>query len=214
VRDEVWQPGHDVLVLTEADSDGPPYVGFLDIPSIEAATGLRYLHAKPQHRWDTDSHGFLGAIVFVHPSFLVNAIHLLDLPGWCHRGAVVVDLSRGDDHFLLVATHLSLSQVLRLAQMRVIAQHIERAAPKPAVLVGDLNEWRPWGGLALSRRCLGVTLDGPAKATFPAARPVLPLDRVLCTPPAKVLSSTVLDGPGIRQTSDHRPLAATIQLNP
>ena len=99
-----------------------------------------------------------------------------------------------------------------MAQMRTIGQHLFRRAKRPTILAGDLNEWRPWGGLALSRRVTGLDLKGPAPLTFPAKRPILPLDRVLVTPPARVIEARVLDGPGIRMASDHRPLRARIAL--
>lgn len=212
LADEIWSEGVDALILQEADEECPPHAGLLDIAAIEAATGLRYAHADVARRWSKGSHGFLGVILFLHPSLTVEAMTLLDLPGHCHRGAVVVDLARGDMRFRLIGTHLSLGQGLRWAQMRTISQFLFRSRARPTVLVGDLNEWRPWGGLALSPRLLGTAFKGPAKATFPISRPLLPLDRVLATDPAHVLSTRVLDGPGIRIASDHRPLAAEIAL--
>jgi endonuclease/exonuclease/phosphatase family metal-dependent hydrolase len=94
--------------------------------------------------------------------------------------------------------------------MRTIGQHLFRRAARPTVLMGDLNEWRPWGGLALSEGVLGMRLAGPAPATFPAVRPLLPLDRILASAPAKVRGTRVIDTPGILAASDHRPIAAEI----
>jgi endonuclease/exonuclease/phosphatase family metal-dependent hydrolase len=212
LRDEVCPPGLDALILQEADEEVPPHRGFLDLARIEADTGLRHVHAAPGHRWGRDSHGFLGTIVFVHGAARVEDVTLLDLPGHCHRGAVIVDLVRAGRPLRLVGLHLSLSQGLRVAQMRTLGQHLFRRDDRLTLVCGDLNEWRPWGGLALSRRITGLQLAGPAPATFPVRRPVLPLDRVLVTPPARVVEARVLDGPGIRMASDHRPLRAEIVL--
>jgi endonuclease/exonuclease/phosphatase family metal-dependent hydrolase len=212
LADEVWSDGIDALILQEADEECPPHAGILDIAAIEGVTGLRYAHSPVQRRWSASSHGFLGVIMFLNPSYRLKAMHLLDLPGRCHRGAVVADLAQGNQSFRLIGTHLSLWQGLRWAQLRTISQHMFRMEPCPTVLVGDLNEWRPWGGLALSPRLLGSRFSGPAKATFPISRPVLPLDRVLATEPAQVRSTSVLDGPGIRIASDHRPLFAQVDL--
>jgi endonuclease/exonuclease/phosphatase family metal-dependent hydrolase len=212
LRDEVAGRGLDALILQEADAETPPHHGFLDIPRIEADSGLRHLHADPAHRWGAGSHGFLGTIVFLSPKAQVEDIALVDLPGHCHRGAVIVDFERGGQPLRLIGTHLSLGQPLRVAQMRTIGQHLFRRAPRVTILAGDLNEWRPWGGLALSPRVSGVRLAGPAPATFPIRRPILPLDRVLVSPPARVAEARVLDGPGIRMASDHRPLRARIDL--
>jgi endonuclease/exonuclease/phosphatase family metal-dependent hydrolase len=208
--DEVCRPVPDILVLQEADEEVPPHRGFLDLPAIEAATGLAQVHDRPARRWGVESHGFLGTIVLVHPGWRVAEVALVDLPGRCHRGAVVVDIDRDGQALRIVGTHLSLSQGLRMAQTRTIGQHLFRRDRRPTVLAGDLNEWRPWGGLALSRRVTGLPLAGPAPATFPTGRPLLPLDRVLATPPARVVAARALDGPGIRIASDHRPLRAEI----
>ena len=210
---EVWPPGAEVLILQEADAETPPHAGLLDVARIAAETGLRHVHVTPATRWSAESHGFLGVVMFLHPGLRVEDVALVDLPGRCHRGAVVVDARRAGAPLRLIGTHLSLAQPLRIAQMRTLGQHLARRRARPTVLAGDLNEWRPWGGLALSRRVLGARFDGPARATFPVARPVLPLDRVLACGPARVVAARVPDGPGIRMASDHRPLVAEVSLD-
>jgi endonuclease/exonuclease/phosphatase family metal-dependent hydrolase len=212
LKAEVLRPGVEALILQEADEETPPHGGFLDIPRLEADSGLRHVHSDAAARWGRDSHGFLGVILFLAPSIEVEDIVLLDLPGHCHRGAVIVDARRGEHRFRLIGTHLSLWQGLRVAQMRTLGQHLFRRDDRQTILCGDLNEWRPWGGLALSRSVLGQRFEGPARATFPVRRPFLPLDRVLTSAPGCVTSARVLDGPGIRMASDHRPLAATVSL--
>ena len=209
---EVALPGTEILVLQEADEDHRPHRGFLDLSRIEAGTGLVHAQSESGLRWGPESHGFLGVILFLAPHITVQDIVLLDLPGHCHRGAVVVDALREGRPFRLIGTHLSLGQVARIAQMRVIAQHLRRRPPRQTILIGDLNEWRPWGGLALSPRLLGQRLHGPARATFPVGRPFLPLDRIMTTAPGRVTGTDVLDGKGIRLASDHRPLAAKVML--
>jgi endonuclease/exonuclease/phosphatase family metal-dependent hydrolase len=212
--EEVCKGGADALVLQEADEEVPPHRGLLDLPRIEAETALSHVHAGPGRRWGADSHGFLGTIVFLRPEALIEDVALVDLPGHCHRGAVVVDFILDDRAMRMVGTHLSLSQGLRIAQMRTIGQHLFRRDRRLTLLCGDLNEWRPWGGMALSPRVTGLALRGPAPATFPTRWPVLPLDRVMVSAPARVTQARVLDGPGIRMASDHRPLRAEIALGP
>lgn len=211
---EVCPPGLDALILQEADAETPPHAGLLDLFAVAAATGLAHVHTASAHRWGPQSHGFLGTVIFLHPDARVDDIALIDLPGHCHRGAVVVDLHHSGRDLRLVGTHLSLSQGLRVAQMRTVGQHLFRRAARITLICGDLNEWRPWGGLALSRKVTGLDLHGPARATFPAGRPILPLDRVLVTPPARIAAVEVRDGPGIRMAADHRPLAARVMLPP
>lgn len=115
-----WQPGSEVLALTEADAEQHPYSGVLDLEVIEDGTGLR--HAET-----------------------------LVLPGLCQRGACIFDLERGGCEFLLIVTHLSLGQMLRIARLRIIRKYLHRRPEKPVILMGDLNEWRLWGGLAFTR---------------------------------------------------------------
>jgi endonuclease/exonuclease/phosphatase family metal-dependent hydrolase len=209
---EVCPRAPDILCLQEADEETPPHRGFLDIGRIERETGLRAVHDAPAARWGTESHGFLGVILFLGAAIRLDDLILLDLPGHCHRGAVVADVTHAGVPCRIVGTHLSLGQALRVAQMRTIGQHLFRRAPRPTILMGDLNEWRPWGGLALSRAILGLDLRGPARATFPATRPFLPLDRILTDAPGEVTEARALDGAGIRAASDHRPLEALVRL--
>jgi endonuclease/exonuclease/phosphatase family metal-dependent hydrolase len=210
--EEVCNPETEVLVLQEADEEQSPHRGFLDIGGIEDRTGLRYIHTNIQHRWGQQSHGFLGVVCFIHPSIRVEAVQVLDMPGHCHRGAVILELRKGSQPIRLIGTHLSLFQAFRIAQMRTLGQHLFRHSAKPTVLCGDLNEWRPWGGFALSKWVLGAEFSGPARPTFPVQRPFLPLDRFLSADGAKVERTVVLNGSGIRAASDHRALSARINL--
>lgn len=209
---EVCDGAQDLLIFQEADAEQPPHAGFLDIAALEARCALRSVHGAAGSQWSAQSHGFLGVVCFVGPGVEVERVEVLDLPGHFPRGAVVVDMVKRGAPVRVIGTHLSLGQVLRVAQMRTIGQYLRRQTPRPVVLCGDLNEWRPWGGLALSPGVLGARFIGPARATFPVRYPVLPLDRVLAAGGARVLETRVLDGPGIRIASDHRPLAARIAL--
>jgi endonuclease/exonuclease/phosphatase family metal-dependent hydrolase len=201
-----------VLCLQEADEERPPHRGVFDAGRIENGTGLRLAHREPATRWGADSHGFLGVVLFLGPSVDLEDMVLLDLPGHCHRGAVVADIALEGRPCRIVGTHLSLTQALRITQMRTIGQHLFRRSPRQTVLIGDLNEWRPWGGLALSEAVVGLRLTGPSLATFPSGRPLLPLDRILTSAPGRIRGIRVLDSAGIRAASDHRPLAADVAL--
>ncbi len=211
---EVLAQGTAILALQEADEQDDPQRGFLDIPRIERETNLRYVQAARRHRWGVHSHGFFGVVLFFGADVQIEDMVLLDLPGLCHRGAIVADASFAGVRFRVVATHLSLGQPARIAQMRVIGQHLHRRSPRQTLLIGDLNEWRPWGGLALSSGVVGLRLRGPARRSFPVGLPLLPLDRIMTSAPGDVRNMRVLDGPGIRIASDHRPVTAQVRLGP
>ncbi len=205
----------DVVVLTEADAETPPYGAVLDMDRITVASGLGWAQTEERLRWGPESHGFLGTVVLMGPRIEVLSGHLLDLPGHYPRGAVFLTARvDGTRPVRIVATHLSLGQPLRIAQMRAIGQYLDRQEALPTVLIGDLNEWRPWGGLAFSARVSGRVLKGPARRSFPSARPLLPLDRVLAAAGARVLEAQVHRRPGLVEVSDHLPLRARVALEP
>ncbi len=212
LRTEVWRSGAEALFLQEADAEAAPHAGVLDIAQVERITGLRHVQTSPASRSTEQSHGFQGVVVYLHSEVVVDDLHLISLPGMCPRGAVVVDATRANQKLRLIGTHLSLSQALRMAQMRIIGRHVAKLDQRPLILCGDLNEWRPWGGLALSRRVNGLNLKGPKRRSFPTRFPILPLDRVLTTMPGRVEGMEVLNGPGIRAASDHRPIVAQVYL--
>ncbi len=200
----------DILALQEADGEEPPYPGLLDLARIEASTGLTCVHGPPDTRRGPHSDGFLGNILFLHPGFEIRSLGLVDLPGHYPRGALVAETRRDGRDLRIIATHLSLAQWLRVVQMRTLGQHVARRPPMRTLLLGDLNEWRPWGGLALSRRFFGTCLRGAAVASFPARCAFLPLDRILTDGPVAPTGVRALDGPEIRMASDHRPLIGRI----
>lgn len=214
LMDAAWRPDIDALCLQEADAERPPYGKIFDASDIETRTGLRSVHTDASLRYSAQSTGFLGMIVFLHSDVTVRDVRIIDLPGVYPRGAVIVEGEKDGTPFCLINTHLSLSQPLRMAQMRTIGQHLARYEPRQTVLVGDLNEWRPWLGLAFSQRIAGHRFMGPAKASFPVQLPILPLDRVLASHRARVTSVEVLDSPAIRTTSDHRPILGHVNLTP
>lgn len=137
----------------------------------------------------------------------LTRIHKLDLslPGREPRGALDVVVEHSGEAFRVVATHLGLRASERRRQAARLARHIgERDARLPLVLVGDLNDWTPWGTQlrALARRV------GPLSRlrTFPSRRPVLPLDRAAWRAPRRVARLLAVRSRSVRDVSDHLPL--------
>lgn len=201
---------HHVLALQEADGACPPHAGILDLARITAATGLRHLHSDPAMRWGAQSHGFLGAILFVDPAWQVSTCAVIDLPGHCHRGAVVAEVVVDATAVRIITAHLSLSQPLRVVQMRIIAQYLRRRPLMQTILLGDLNEWRPWLGLAFAPRLVGRQFTGGVRRTFPAHLPLLPLDRILSDRAGAVQDLQAIATPAVVAASDHLPLSAKV----
>ncbi|MEM6409240.1 MAG: endonuclease/exonuclease/phosphatase family protein [Pseudomonadota bacterium] len=202
----------DILALQEADEECRPHGRIIDISKIADMTGLDYVHDRPDLRWGSESDGFLGTILFLHPKMQRLHADVIDLPGHCHRGAISVETLIEGRTCRIMSTHLSLSQPLRMIQMRIIGQYIRRRPKMQTIILGDLNEWRPWGGLAFSPKIFGATLRGPARATFPTRRALLPLDRILTTPPGQVARATSINHPATNMASDHRPLHGEVTV--
>lgn len=203
----------DILALQEADTDCPPHCGIFDLARIESVTGLRYAHDNDELRWGPESHGFLGTIMFVSPRFSVDHADVIDLPGHCHRGAISLELTDSDVPFRAISTHLSLSQPFRIAQMRILGQYLTRRPKMQTIILGDLNEWRPWGGFALSKQMLGDRFLGPSIRSFPTRSPLLPLDRILTNVEGAITNPRAIDAPATELASDHRPLLADVALS-
>lgn len=202
----------DVLALQEADGECRPHASIFSIDQISEVTGLRYQHESPALRWGTQSDGFLGTILFLHPRLKRTHADVIDLPGHCHRGVISVETQVEGRACRIMSTHLSLSQPLRIIQMRIIGQYLRRRPKMQTVLLGDLNEWRPWGGLAFASRLVGTRLRGAAPRTFPSGTPLLPLDRILTDAPGQVSDVQVINTPQTNMASDHRPLAGVVSV--
>lgn len=211
VRTDINRHHPRVLALQEADLDDAPHPALLDMDELERVTGLRSVHDGDDMRWSPVGGGFLGNVLLLDPDVDVRSRRIIDLPGRCPRAAVMAEIVVDGRALRLVSCHLSLGQALRAVQLRTVGQVVARRAAMQTILLGDLNEWRPWGGLALSHRMMGMRLSGPARRTFPAAFPVLPLDRILSDDGA-VTGVRALDGAAIRAASDHRPLMAQVAL--
>ncbi|MEO0401857.1 MAG: endonuclease/exonuclease/phosphatase family protein [Pseudomonadota bacterium] len=203
--------GLDVLALQEADAECRPHAGILDVGDIASRSGLEYVHDMSL-RWGPESDGFLGTILFLSPTLRRTHADVIDLPGHCHRGAVSLEVRCGSGLVRIISTHLSLSQPLRIVQMRTIGQYLRRRPAMQTILLGDLNEWRPWGGAMFRPRLLGTRLRGPVLRSFPSTRPLLPLDRILTDAPGVVLGMRAIDTVEVARASDHLPVVADITV--
>jgi endonuclease/exonuclease/phosphatase family metal-dependent hydrolase len=132
----------------------------------------------------------------------------LTVPPHEPRGALDVTLDCDGVPLRVIATHLGLFPYERRRQMRVLIDVLSAGPDVPTVLMGDLNEWLLWGRpLRWLRRHFEAA---PAPATFPARRPLLPLDRLWVRPRAHLRRVHVHRTPLARMASDHLPLVAEL----
>jgi endonuclease/exonuclease/phosphatase family metal-dependent hydrolase len=195
--------GADVLALQEVIR---PWAG--EDPLIRLADRLR-LHlafvTTRVHRL-----GELGNAVLSR--WPIAAASLLDLnfSRLERRTAVAAQLATDSGPLALVATHLALVDRTRHRQVRHLLDHPQLQGP--VVLLGDMNAWRA-NDKAVRELEAGLPshteIDWPA--SFPAARPVLALDRIYARG-AKLLEVRAHQSPAARRASDHLPVVARIKL--
>lgn len=125
------------------------------------------------------------------------------------RSAVAAQFTGERGPLAVVATHLALVDRTRHRQVRSILEHPQLQGP--VVLLGDMNAWRRCKATrALERELVGDS-EMPWPRTFPAARPMLALDRVYARG-ARILSLEAHQSAAARRASDHLPVIAHIGI--
>ena len=145
--------------------------------------------------------------------FPITAVSVLDISSSRidRRGALAAQFHGPAGNVGVVATHLSLVDRIRHRQVEVLLDHPQLNAG-PAVLVGDMNAWRKCKASQSLEDALHRHNNVEWPATFPAARPMLALDRVYARD-AEVLEVGVHASAAARRASDHLPVVARVQIS-
>jgi endonuclease/exonuclease/phosphatase family metal-dependent hydrolase len=160
-----------------------------------------------------EGRGWYGnAILSRLPVVGEQRLHFADHSGE-PRGAVgIVAEDRQGDRWRLINTHLDLWSRSRLRQVRSLVGLFEADRAGPWILLGDLNEWRPWAPALVPLRRLGDM--PPAPPSYPSCWPLFALDRM-------VVRRCRLEGPLrphvsdlSRRASDHLPIVAEVGQQP
>jgi len=179
-------PGADLLDLIAHETGTTPIAG----PTLYAETG------------------HYGNALLTRAEVLAVRRFNLAQTGREPRGALDVDLACKGMRFQVVATHLGLAPFERRNQIRRLLT-LFHGGGSPAALLGDFNEWLPWGRpLRWMHRFFGRP---PAPATFPAIFPVLSLDRVWVHPLRALRAIEAIKTRLTRQASDHVPVRARVE---
>jgi len=134
----------------------------------------------------------------------------ISVPGREPRGALHLTMDIPPRSLSVLATHLGLASAERRYQMERLKAHIERPSADVVILMGDFNEWLPWGRSL--RRLKRIFAPLPAPATFPSRRPVVALDRIWVRPIHHAAAPMVYTGAPARVASDHLPLVMDLSL--
>jgi endonuclease/exonuclease/phosphatase family metal-dependent hydrolase len=193
----------DVLAIQEVSfffSRSQPF----HLRDLEHATGMRAVPGMTLCR--KDSH-FGNVLLTGHR---VHDIRRLDLSvkGREPRGAIIVTVEMDKVPIRVVATHLGLKRYERRHQLRQILDEVRRSDPGVILILGDLNEWRPFGMVSrFVRTHFGRTWSPPS---YPSHFPVLALDRILVRPARARKTIEAVKTPPAPTASDHLPVAAII----
>jgi endonuclease/exonuclease/phosphatase family metal-dependent hydrolase len=159
----------------------------------------------------TDHAGDYGNAILTRLPVTCIKRHDLSVEGREPRGLLEVSVTAGDHSLRLLATHLGLKASERRQQFDQIREIAGQSEGTTDLLLGDFNEWRPYAGtLRQMTRLFGRQSASPA--TFPAARPVLALDRIVARPATAIGNLSAHRTPLARTASDHLPLIADLQL--
>jgi endonuclease/exonuclease/phosphatase family metal-dependent hydrolase len=139
--------------------------------------------------------------------------HRLERRGMLH---VILQLPTGR-RMHAVCTHLGLFARSRRMQLEWIADAVRERIPadEPLVIAGDFNDWRRQASVVLHRE-LGLVeafeaYGGKAARTFPAAFPLMALDRIYVRGVAVLGANSHAGGPWAR-LSDHAAVTATLAV--
>lgn len=195
--------GADVLALQEVVR---PFVG--EDPLVRLADRLR-LHlafvTTRIHRL-----GELGNAILSRWPIASAALLDLNFSRLERRTAVAAQLVTEAGPLSLVATHLALVDRTRHRQVRHLLDHPQLQGP--VVLMGDMNAWRANDrAVRALEEHLPTHTEIAWPASFPAARPVLALDRIYARG-AKLLEVRAHHSPAARRASDHLPVVARVKL--
>jgi endonuclease/exonuclease/phosphatase family metal-dependent hydrolase len=200
----IGEMGSDVVALQEVDSRRLGRGPGAQLADLAAATGLEPI-AGPTLAEDSGDYG--NALLTALPVERVDRFDL-SVSGREPRGGIDAELAWCGELLRVVAVHLGLDRRERRLQARRLAERLDRGPDGPLALLGDFNAWS-LGATALRRisRRLG---PAPARRTFPARWPLLPLDRIWFRPRRAVAGVEAHLTAASRLASDHLPLMARV----
>lgn len=194
--------GADIVVLQEADKRLPPRPAALPHFVLEeAGWQVADLGGAGSLGW----HG--NAVIWRGAALRLRDMGHITLPGLEPRGAVWVEFDGPLGALRVVGVHLGLVGRSRRQQVLHLAEETARLPEMPMVWAGDFNDWSPRSGLeGLAPRMRFL----PPRPSFPALRPLGPLDRIALSAGLEVAGHGVhLEQPA-HIASDHLPVWADI----
>jgi endonuclease/exonuclease/phosphatase family metal-dependent hydrolase len=207
----------DIAGLQEVDLTRLPDAPHDPLEILAKGTNMRSVHAPTLWR---DGHAYGNAVLSRWPMTATLPLDL-SVPGKEPRNAMDVTLEHPAGRPRVLITHLGLGRKERRVQVARLTERLTLPlggtggddGAHPMVLMGDLNEWLPWGRTSVASLKAGFDADF-SRRTFPSTLPLFRLDRMLFRPrPKRVIR--VSDPPrgfGVRRASDHLPLVVDLEF--
>ncbi len=194
----------DIIALQEVDVLGPDTIQIL--PWLATQMKMTAI-AGPVHSRPEGDYG--NALLTKFP---VEKVRRWDLSIGAHepRGVLDTDMVCNGQSIHVLNTHLGLWPLERSQQVQRLLELLDVRHHDLTILMGDLNEWCAWGkSLRILRRVFG---HPTAPETFPAAWPILALDRIWVSPAPALIGVQAHHTTLSEAASDHLPVRAEISI--
>ena len=214
-RDAHFRPDRigDVLAALDADVVGIQELEdrvFLGHPVSQYLAERLGMHAYPGMTLRRGRNHY-GNLLLTRTAATAIYEHDLSVSGCEPRGAIEAFIPFHGRQLRVIVTHLGLRALERGRQIGKLTDLLDGRDADVTVVAADFNEWRPASGLHRRlRQRFGRT---PRPRSFPAARPVLPLDCIYTAPPACLDDVRAVRNGDTTTASDHLPVVAELDLD-
>jgi endonuclease/exonuclease/phosphatase family metal-dependent hydrolase len=194
--------GADLISLQEVLR---PDRGDDPLEALAEALGLHVVFAATRvHRRGEIGNAILSRWPIAGVSMLDLSYNTLE-----RRVAIAAQIKTAEAELDVVATHLALADRTRHRQVKSLLDH-PRFHQTPTLLMGDMNAWRQCQAtVALDQLHEHDNHEWPA--SFPAASPMLALDRIYARG-LHLIAIEAHDSRAARRASDHLPVVARVKL--
>jgi endonuclease/exonuclease/phosphatase family metal-dependent hydrolase len=198
----------DVIGLQEVDSRPESDGGIDQLAYLARARGFARLRGPTVMR----TSGHYGNALLTRLKVRKARLHDLSLAPREPRGAIDAELALGDLRLRVVVTHFGLRPEERRLQCKRLLERLRAAEADLCVLLGDFNDWwAPARGVEPLDAHFG---PAPAVRTFPAAAPLVALDRIWVKPAKALVSVQAHRSRVARRASDHLPVRGVVDVAP
>lgn len=207
-RDRVHDPGRvrrlvrsmraDIVALQEVDGRLDDRDGFRELSGI---LGRHHAHCRTLRTPEGD----YGHLLLTRWPLQDWRVHDISVAGREPRSVIDAVIETPHAPVRALATHLGLDRKERAHQVRALARLLGGSG-MATILLGDFNEPTRFGPAA--RTFDRLLVSAGRRRTFPARRPLMPLDRIWFSPPLDLVKARTL--PELGHASDHLPLLADL----